>query len=60
MARKSYWGNLLGIGLLQEGTPELLRVLAVREDRDSLPAHRSGDKLFLKGTVSRDKLFLYI
>ena len=52
--------DLLGIGLLQEGAPELLRVLAVREDRDSLPAHRSGDKLFLKGTVSRDKLFLYI
>jgi hypothetical protein len=37
---------LLGIGFLQEGAPELLRILAVREDGDPVSRTTTNSQLF--------------
>jgi hypothetical protein len=37
---------LLGIGFLQEGAPELLRILAVREDGDPVSISTTNSHLF--------------
>jgi hypothetical protein len=39
---------LLGIGFLQEGAPELLRILAVCEDGDPVSTSTTNSQLFFK------------